>query len=71
MAAKKRQAIRPVTPALSPKKRLAFRLLAVTLPVVVLGLAEVALRVVGYGGYPPMLQRVGPVDGGDLIMAPP
>lgn len=69
MAAKKRQPARPVTPALSPKKRLAFRLIALALPVVVLGLAEVGLRFVGYGGYPPMLQRVGPVEGGELIIA--
>jgi tetratricopeptide (TPR) repeat protein len=71
MAAKKRQPTPspPLKPALSPGKRFVFRLVALALPVLVFGLAELGLRLAGYGGYPPMLQKVGPVPGGSLVIA--
>ena len=69
MTAKKRQPIRRLKPALSPRKRFVFRLLALALPVVVFGLAELGLRLLGLGGNLPMLQRVGAVEGGNLIIA--
>lgn len=69
MAVTKRKPARPNVPVLSPRKRFAFRVVALALPVLVFGLIEVSLRFAGYGGYPPMLQRIGPVAGGDLIIA--
>jgi lysophospholipase L1-like esterase len=53
---------------LSPGKRRLFGLLALLLPLLVVILAEAALRLAGYGGYPPTMLRVGPVTGGDLII---
>ena len=46
-----------------------FRLLALALPLLLFGMAEGVLRLFGLGGNPPMLQRIGAVEGGDLIIA--
>lgn len=49
--------------------RRAFQILAILLPfLLVLGI-EGILRLSGYGGYPPILRKVGPVDGGTLVLA--
>jgi lysophospholipase L1-like esterase len=53
---------------LSPRKRRLFGLLALLLPLLLVILAEVALRLAGYGGYPPAMRRVGPVAGGELVI---
>jgi tetratricopeptide (TPR) repeat protein len=60
---------RPATFArLSPRKRLLFGLLALLFPLLLVILAETALRLAGYGGYPPTMRRVGPVAGGELVI---
>lgn len=68
MAAKKIQSTR-VGASLSPRKRLTFQVAALALPFLAFGLFEVGLRFAGYGGYLPMLQKVGRVEGGELVIA--
>jgi len=54
----------PASPAsLSPSKRVAFTLIACLIPLVLLGLAELASRHAGFGGYPPVIARLA-TDGG-------
>jgi hypothetical protein len=43
---------------LSRGKQLVFRLIALVLPLALLGLGELACRLGGYGGYPPLIRRV-------------
>jgi lysophospholipase L1-like esterase len=56
-------------PPLSTRKRVAFRLLASLLPLLLVGLIELALRFCGLGGYAPMFRKLGPVPGGNLVLA--
>jgi tetratricopeptide (TPR) repeat protein len=51
----------------SRRRRIAFRVAALLIPVVLLLLAEGTTRLFGLGGYPPVLRRVGPVPGGTLV----
>ncbi|MBN2164369.1 MAG: SGNH/GDSL hydrolase family protein, partial [Pontiellaceae bacterium] len=48
-------------------KRILFQILAVLLSVAVLMLAELILRLCGFGGYAPFFRNVGPVAGGTLV----
>lgn len=48
---------RPIT----GRQRLALLAFSLALPMLVLGVAEASLRIAGFGGYPGLLQRVGPV----------
>jgi len=59
----------PAPRALSRKKRFTFGLIASLFPILVLGLAELSLRFFGFGGYSPMFRTLGPVPGGNLVMA--
>jgi len=52
----------------SARKRRVFGLLALLLPLLLVILAEAALRLAGYGGYPSTMRRVGPVAGGELVI---
>jgi len=52
-----------------PALRRWFRIVALLLPVLLLGLIEGVFRLKGYGGYPPLLRHVGPVEGGELMLA--
>jgi tetratricopeptide (TPR) repeat protein len=52
-------------PKLSPAKRAAFAGVCLLLPVLLVGAAEGVLRVAGFGGAPPTLRLVGPVDEND------
>jgi len=54
---------------LSPRKLWAFRLLALSLPLVIFAVAELSLRQFGFGGNPQMMRKVGQVEGGDLVVA--
>ncbi len=54
---------RTLDKTLSPRRRRVFQIISVLLPLVVLGLGELACRASGWGGYPPVLQKVGE-DGG-------
>lgn len=54
---------------LSPRKRRVFQLISLAIPCLLVALTEFILRFWGFGGYPPMLQRVGQVDGGTLVIA--
>jgi tetratricopeptide (TPR) repeat protein len=50
-------------PAPSARRRWAFRLLALALPLALFMLVEGGLRVAGYGGYPPILDEIGEYQG--------
>ncbi len=55
------RARRPAAPEiarLSRSKRIAFTLIACLIPIALLGLAELACRRTGYGGYPPVIARL-------------
>src|SRR5262245_36868386 len=53
----------------SKRRRLVFRLVCVCSPFVLLALAEFILLLYGFGGYPPILRKVGAVEGGRLVLA--
>lgn len=46
-----------------------FRLVALSLPLVLFGIVELALRYSGFGGYPAMMHKVGKTKEGDLVVA--
>ncbi len=54
---------------LSRRKRRLFIIAALLLPVLLVLGAEGLLRLLGHGGYDPVLRRLGEVDGGELILA--
>jgi tetratricopeptide (TPR) repeat protein len=54
---------------LSTRKLLAFRLIAVLLPILLVAAIELSLRLYGFGGYAPMFRKLGPVKGGNLVVA--
>jgi len=54
---------------LSRGKRRLFRGLVVGFPFLLLAGVELTLRLFNLGGYAPMLRRVGPVEGGTLVVA--
>ncbi len=53
--------------ALSKPRRFFFRLFAVLLPVLILGLVEGGLRLSGRGGYPPFLRSSGKLPSGEEV----
>ena len=55
----------------APPRLLLFRWLAVSLPILVLGLAEGILRLFGLGGYPRFVRDVGEWRGSRLMMVEP
>jgi tetratricopeptide (TPR) repeat protein len=55
--------------SISSRTRWLFRLAALLLPVALVLGFEGILRLRGYGGYPLTLRKVGPVDGGTLVLA--
>lgn len=59
----------PPVARLSATRLWLFRLVLLGLPVLLFLVAELALRLAGLGGYPPLLRRVGPVEDGTLILA--
>jgi lysophospholipase L1-like esterase len=65
----KAQPTRPPPPPLSARKRLLFGLIASLLPIAALCLVELCLRFCGLGGYEPMFRKLGPVPGGNLVLA--
>ena len=46
-------------PAVSRRRKWVFRLIAVSIPFVLLLVAEVVCRLAGHGGYPPVLKKLG------------
>lgn len=52
-------------------KRLAFILIALSLPVLLVLIAEGSLRLAGFGGYPPVLRPIGPLPQVPGNTAPP
>lgn len=46
-----------------------MRLMALVLPFLILAAAEFSLRLCGFGGYAPMFRKLGPVPGGNLVIA--
>jgi lysophospholipase L1-like esterase len=69
MAHRKQQKAPVSPPTLSTRKRFAFGLLASLLPLLLVGLVELGLRICGLGGYAPMFRKLGPVPGGNLVLA--
>src|SRR4051812_25745199 len=55
----------------SRRKRMAFRLISLLLPVLLLGLIEGILRLCGFGGYAPIFRKVGKTDAGNLVITDP
>ncbi len=53
----------------SPTHRRWFILLSLAAPLLLLGLAELGCRLAGFGGYAPILRRVGEVDGRQLVIS--
>jgi tetratricopeptide (TPR) repeat protein len=72
MCSMRRKAPTPENPRrrtpLSPRKRWVFILIALGLPLLIVLIAEISLRLAGFGGYPPTMRRVGQVDGGELVI---
>ena len=48
---------------LSRRRRWIFRLLALSIPLLSLAIGEIICRFSGYGGYPPVLRKLGTLDG--------
>ena len=64
--------VAPETPSvLSPRKRCVFLGFLFLLPILALSLLEVALRLAGFGGYPPILKKVGTTGQGTLVITDP
>lgn len=53
--------------ALSFRKKLLFRLVAIILPVLVILLTEIILRLNGYGGYPSFIKEIGMLPSGEKL----
>lgn len=53
---------------LSRRKVWLFRAICLALPVLLLLLCELALRLAGFGGYPPVFKRVGKTAQGELVI---
>lgn len=69
MARKKKS---PPSPPLPAWKRWLFTAITISLPILVLVAAEIALRLFGWGGYPPFLREVGRLpDGNTLALVEP
>ena len=48
-----------------------FAVVAALLSLLLITVAEGVFRLIGYGGYPPILREIGPVDGGTLVITNP
>lgn len=55
-------------PRSSRRARVLFVIFCLAVPVVVLGVLEGALRIAGFGGYPPTIRRVAQVEGSELYI---
>ena len=55
-------------PALSRRRRRLFIVVSLALPALLLVGAEGTVRLCGFGGYPPAIQKIGPVPGGTLVV---
>jgi tetratricopeptide (TPR) repeat protein len=64
-----RKSVEPLP--LSRRRIIAFRLVCVSLPFLVLGLLEGTLRLAGMGGYAPIIRPVGPTEHGTLVITDP
>jgi tetratricopeptide (TPR) repeat protein len=72
MAAKKKKQTPSSAPPLSPGRRRLFAAITISLPFLILLVAEVVLRLFGWGGYPPFLREIGPLaSGGQLCLVEP
>jgi tetratricopeptide (TPR) repeat protein len=70
MAERKRQKVKSKTAApLSRRKRFVFAFVACLLPILLFTAIELSLRLFGLGGYAPMFRKLGPVPGGNLVLA--
>lgn len=58
----------PPVRRLSARKRVIFACLAFVLPVLVLGAAELVLRLCGFGGYPPTVLELGSTQDGTVCI---
>ena len=69
MADRSRQKARLRATPLSTRKILAFRFIALLLPILLVTAFELVLRLCGFGGYAPMFRKLGPIRGGNLVVA--
>lgn len=65
MAKKKKSA--PAPEPLSSGRRRLFAAITISLPLLVLAVAEVTLRYFGWGGYPPFFREVGELSSGEQV----
>ena len=64
---KKKKKSKPKPAALPRGKHALFALITVCLPLAALGLSEVALRSLGFGGYPPFISEAGRLATGESV----
>jgi tetratricopeptide (TPR) repeat protein len=57
-----------ITISISRRKHILFRTLTLILPVILLLLAELVLRLCGFGGYTPFFHKAGQIVGGTLVV---
>src|SRR5260370_41793898 len=69
MADRKRPKSASRSDPLSPRKRSVLRVIALVSPLLLLAVIELSLRLCGFGGYAPMFRKLGPVPGGNLVLA--
>ena len=55
------------TPTISPARRRVFILITIALPFIALAVVEIALRLFGFGGYPPFIRSVGTLPLGEQL----
>jgi lysophospholipase L1-like esterase len=55
------------TPTISPARRRVFILITIALPFIALAVVEIALRLFGFGGYPPFIRSVGTLTQGEQL----
>ena len=55
------------TPTITPARRRVFILITIALPFIALAVVEIALRLFGFGGYPPFIRSVGTLPQGEQL----
>ena len=55
------------TPTITPARRRVFILITIALPFIALAVVEIALRLFGFGGYPPFIRSVGTLPTGEQL----
>ena len=55
------------TPTITPARRRVFILITIALPFIALAVVEIALRLFGFGGYPPFIRSVGTLPLGEQL----